>query len=485
MSTEPRRYTFPPLERRGIVLGMGLPQLSVLAGAALMAVMAIRAFPSLGGLLLAAVVVASSAGAVLWRVAGRSPSAWVPIAVRWGWRVATRDRIDGAPTRGAEPARAAEFRETPTLAGVRVMTAPASPGTDALAVVKDTRMGNYVAMIAIRGRSFTLLDPTDKQRRLATWGAVLAGLGRDGSPIHRVQWIERAVPGDRDGLRRYLDQEATVASGACRDSYRNLVAEAGPVGQHHEVLLVLAVRARRSGPWSRAAGRREGSPVDVLRRELRLLQGQLRNADLVVERVLDHDQVVRALRSAVDPPGLGTSPSTAAVAGSPWPLAVDERWAMYRTDGAWHVTYWVEEWPRIDVGPDVLVPLLLGGQGRRTASVVMAPVAPAQAIREVEAARTADLADDELRRRAGFLSTARRRRQAEGVVRRESELAEGHGDYRFSGYLTVTAADRSELDDACAEVEQAARRAHLELRRLYGQQEEAFTWTLPLARGLA
>jgi hypothetical protein len=49
----------------------------------------------------------------------------------------------------------------------------------------------------------------------------------------------------------------------------------------------------------------------------------------------------------------------------------------------------------------------------------------------------------------------------------------------------VTAAERPELDDACAEVEQAARRAHLDLRRLYGQQEEAFTWTLPLARGLA
>jgi hypothetical protein len=158
---------------------------------------------------------------------------------------------------------------------------------------------------------------------------------------------------------------------------------------------------------------------------------------------------------------------------------------VYRADGAWHATYWVEEWPRVEVGPDVLAPLLLGAQGRRTASLVMAPVAPGRAAREVEAARTADLADDELRRRAGFLSTARRRRQADGVARREAELADGHGEYRFSGYVTVTAHDRPELDIACAEVEQAARRSHLELRRLYGQQEEAFGWTLPLGRGLA
>ena len=115
----------------------------------------------------------------------------------------------------------------------------------------------------------------------------------------------------------------------------------------------------------------------------------------------------------------------------------------------------------------------------------MAPVGPARAAREVEAARTADLADEELRRRAGFVTTARRRREAEGVVRREAELADGHAEYRFSGYVTVSAPDRAGLDAACAEVEQAASQAHLELRRLYGQQEEAFTWTLPLARGLA
>jgi len=71
------------------------------------------------------------------------------------------------------------------------------------------------------------------------------------------------------------------------------------------------------------------------------------------------------------------------------------------------------------------------------------------------------------------------------VLQREGELADGHGEYRFSGYVTVTAADLSELTSACAEVEQSAQQAHLDLRRLYGQQAEGFTWTLPLARGLA
>jgi hypothetical protein len=485
MTAEPRHYTFPPLERRGVVLGLGASQLALVACASLAAVMTIRAMPSVGGLALAALVVGLSGAGVFWRVAGRPPSAWLPVVARWGWRHGTRRRFDDSPSRGTTPTRTANARVSPALPGLRVLTASAQPGADAVGVIKDPRMGVCAVMVAIRGRSFTLLDPSEKQRRLATWGAVLAGLGRDGSPIHRVQWIERAIPGDRHGLRQYLEEEAAFTSGPCHDSYRGLVAEAGPVGQHHEVLLVLAVRAARSRHLLRVARRGDEPTIAILRRELRLLQGQLRNADLVVERVLDREQVHAALRAAVDPQGMGTRPSSPGGSGAPWPLGVDERWSMYRTDGAWHVTYWVEEWPRIEVGPDVLVPLLLGGQGRRTAALVMAPVAPAQAVREVEAARTADLADEELRRRAGFLATVRRRRQAEGVIRREVELAEGHGDYRFSGYLTVTAADRAELDNACAEVEQSARRAHLEIRRLYGQQEEAFTWTLPLARGLA
>ncbi|HEV3364321.1 MAG TPA: SCO6880 family protein, partial [Acidimicrobiia bacterium] len=146
--------------------------------------------------------------------------------------------------------------------------------------------------------------------------------------------------------------------------------------------------------------------------------------------------------------------------------------------------FWVGEWPRIPVRHDFLSPLLLGSRATRTVSLTVEAVPPGRAARQVEAARTADLADEELRRRGGFLSSARRRRQAEGVARREEELADGHSDCRFSGYLTVSAPDPEALEDACGEVEQLAQQCRLQLTRLRGQQAEAFTWTLPLARGL-
>ena len=70
------------------------------------------------------------------------------------------------------------------------------------------------------------------------------------------------------------------------------------------------------------------------------------------------------------------------------------------------------------------------------------------------------------------------------VARREQELVLGHGDYRFLGLLTVTAATDRLLDQACRQAEHDARAAGLEIRRLYGEQDQAFAASLPLARGL-
>jgi len=144
----------------------------------------------------------------------------------------------------------------------------------------------------------------------------------------------------------------------------------------------------------------------------------------------------------------------------------------------------VAQWPLTEVPPDFLVPLMLMVPSVRTVSVTMEAVDPRRAAREVEAALTSGAADDELRRRVGFLSTARRRRQAAGTAQREQEMADGHADVRFSGYVSVAAPGRTELEAACSEVEHAAAQARLDLRRLYGQQEEALTFTLPIGRGL-
>jgi hypothetical protein len=162
---------------------------------------------------------------------------------------------------------------------------------------------------------------------------------------------------------------------------------------------------------------------------------------------------------------------------------VEESWSSVRTDATWHAVYWIAEWPRSGVGSDFLLPLLLEGGLRRTISVTMAPVATLRAVRRVEHDRTSGAADAELRQRHGFAVTARARHEHQATTRRETELAEGHCAFRFTGYLAVTADDESELAISCGRIEQMAAQSQLELHRMYGAQEEGYTCTLPTGRG--
>jgi len=149
-----------------------------------------------------------------------------------------------------------------------------------------------------------------------------------------------------------------------------------------------------------------------------------------------------------------------------------------------HATYWIAEWPRTDVGPDFLGPLLLATNVTRTVSVTMEPVDVGKAIRDVEHARTSEHAEGQLRDAKGFLTSHRRSREQHNLERRAAELQEGYADFRFAGYVTVTAASDEELEEACAEVRLAAQQSNLEIRRLAGEQDLAFTYTLPLGGGL-
>ena len=90
----------------------------------------------------------------------------------------------------------------------------------------------------------------------------------------------------------------------------------------------------------------------------------------------------------------------------------------------------------------------------------------------------------ELRRRGGFLATARQHRERQSVEARDVELADGHAQLRYSGFVGVAGASAPELEAACAALEQAAGHARLEVRRLYGQQDDALLCLLPLGRGL-
>ena len=501
------RYRFGPRERRGLIAGWRGGQITAVAAGLVLAVLALRSRPTVPSVVAAVVAAGGGVAVAWWPVAGRTAEEWLPTVVRWTLGGGGRRRLhpsrqaarghclgpDGQPclpSPGAGRRAARGTRARPPAGPFGRLAMLSADGEDGrpVAVVLDRRTRTFTAVLEVRGHTFALLGPREKDGRVAGWASVLASLARERSAVHRLQWLATTVPDDGDALRRHLDERGVLTRGsAAQHSYRELLASSGATTCRHDVLLAVQVRAAGlSGRATRAAaGGGDAGATAVLLREVTGLRRQLEGADVVVERALDPRALAIAIRRTTGAAPVGTSPGCPPCpVGWPWPAATEEEWACVHTDATWHATYWIAEWPRVDVGPEFLGPLLLGSV-RRSVSVVMEPVSPTRAVRQVEQARTADLADAELRRRGGFLSTARREREAEGAGRREAELADGHASFRFAGYVTVTAPSKDQLVEACEATEQAAGQCRLDLRRLFGEQEAAYATALPLAVGLA
>jgi hypothetical protein len=438
------RYRFGPRERGGALAGWRAGQIVTVAVGLVFGVLVLRWEPNAAGVTAALGILVLYGALATVPVSGRTGDEWLPVAVCWGARRAGRD---GARRMGA-------------LRGMRLLRA-------------DFGARTLTAALSLRGGGFALLGADEQDRRVGAWASVLTSFAREGSPVHRVQWVAASFADDGQAVRAYAATEKVAgATSACTASYEALLSDMDSRTCAHDVVLAVQVRLTRSVEVGCA----------TLAREVGSLVRLLSDADVEVESLLTADDLAHQLLRTYEghAPSKGDAPAPPA---DPWPMAMEESWSVVRVDGMVHATFWVAEWPRVEVRSDFLAPLLLGS-ARSAFSLVMEPLGPDTAVRRVEASRTADLADAELRRRGGFVSTARHARESEVLARREAELAEGHASFRYSGYVTVSAPSEEELAAACEVVQHAAGQSRLALRRLYGDQAAAYTCTLPLCRGL-
>jgi len=497
VSLDRTTYRFGPLERRGIFGAVRTSQALALAMGGVLAIVVLNQAPNAVGGVVATLVFTVAVIVATAPIGRRTAVEWLPIMacgatrrLRGRHRFRSTLPAQGVRCSGASQGKAGlaqlDPKPPPNLRDVRIL---ATAYRDrAIGVLSERRGRRLTAVLACRVSSFALLDPEAQERRLARWGLVLSGAS--GTAIRRLQWIERTVPAQGDELARWVaaerDPAVPLRGTPMIDSYLELIETTSRVTQEHEILLAVQVDA----------GRIRDRGADAVTRALveqteRVAQG-LEAAEVKVLGALSSGQLARALRTAFDPYAraelavLETADRQRdglSEAGA-WPIGAEESWEQYRSDGAVHATYWIGGWPRVEVSPMFMDALLGRSSAVRTVAVTFEPIAIARSTREVEAAVTRDRADRELRRRFGQSETARQRQAEEATMRREAELAAGHGEVRFAGFITVTGRDRDDLRRACAEVCDHAARARLELHRLYGQQAESFTFTLPLCRGL-
>lgn len=499
MSETARTYRFAPLDRTGLLLGLGGVQCALVAAGIFLSGLLLDA----GASLLAAsvpVVVLSASAFARWR--GRGLHEWAPVLARFSGLHLARRRRWSAPIPLLTGTPSDDRRDPvlpPFLRGLTIIDGgqvPWAPATNHLGVgiVRDRACGTVSASIPVQGREFSLLERADQERALHLWGDVLAGFCTERTRVTRVQVTEWAAPAGLSEHEWFLAQHTGEhANAEAVESYRELLVDAGPMSVGHEALITVTVDQRRVTNGRAGATANDGV-VDALLNELRLMTLRLDAANLTARAPLSPPQLAEALRLRMDPTCRSRfearASTLAQLAGlvsryAAGPVATRVAWDHVRTDGSLHRAYWVAEWPRLEVGPNWLEPLLLHGAGVRTFSLIYEPVPPSRAHRRVDRDSTRLAADEEQRARAGFRIGARHRRAQTAVLEREAELVAGYAEIAFAGLVTVTAPDADVLAAACASYEQAAAQAGLELRALDGQHDLGLVAALPLGRSLA
>lgn len=442
-STELAPVKFSRLTRRGILLGLSATQLVALAVAVATIVTAVY---SGGGMLLAYTApIWAVCVALTWvPVAGRPLVEWLPVGFWWLWKTTGGQLL--YRRRIVTPRPEGTLALPGDMARLREYTDP----TSGACMIHDPHAATLTAICEVSHPAFILLDPGEQERRVTTWGRVLATACRSGR-IATLQVLERTLPDSGTGLAEWWAQHGTQDDSWASTTYAELIERAGPAGERHATTISLALNMRTAARQIRTAG-----DVAVI----------LRSAyDPAMAAALErHGSIGRELATA-------------------GPVAVTETWGGLRTDSAHHTVLWISEWPRSLVYPGFLAPLALSTGIQRSISLLYTPLRSDIAARDIRKKKVEYLSDATQRARIGQIEDAAQTAEYHDVLQQESELTAGHGVLRYSGLIAISAPSEPELESAVAAIEQAAIQASCEIRRLVGQQAQAFTAAaLPLAR---
>lgn len=477
MTAEIAPVKFSRLARRGVLLGLSPGQLTALGIGAITLVVALYAGGA-SALAIAVPIIGGCTAIAFLKVEGRPVVAWLPIGTVWLRRSTTgqldyrrnlsRPRPAGTLALPGDAARLQQWEDSETGA----------------VMVHDPHAATLTAIVSITHPAFVLLDPDEQQRRVTGWRRVLATACRSGR-LATLQVTERTLPDSGKSLTEWWETHGTHDDTWAARTYTELIGRAGPTSERHATTISVALDMRSASRAIRAAGGGRKGAAAVLRQEMSTITAALRAADLTPDGWLTPADLAVVLRSAYDPdtaPVLERNPDLGRDLAHAGPVAVTETWSSLRSDSAHHAVLWISEWPRSQVYPGFLAPLLLSSGARRTLTLLFQPLRVDAAARNIRRKKTEYVSDAAQRAKLGQIEDAQQSAEYRDVLQQEAELTAGHGLLRATGLITVSAPNEHDLEKAIATVEQAAIQASCETRRLWGQQAQSFAASLPLGR---
>ena len=481
-------YSYGDSSRPGVLLGFPLRQVLPVGIGVLVATLGL-----MSGLVVL-VIVGPVVGAVFafgrWRGAPLYEFAWPGAGLLWH-----RGRRRWTPVSLLAAGSAHDGELPKVLDGLSLVETSWSWTPAPVAVVRDKAAGTVSATITASTDGFAMRSLAEQDVMVSTFGATLASFARPQSPVTRVCWQEWSHPKGVATHRELVASRLASRGGphphqAALDDYELLLERQAPVTVAHEVTLTVTVDQRR------VRRRRQLGPFDAalvaLGEELELFTQRLDGAGMAPSPPLSPNELTTLVRMRSDPSrgrprqlrALRQSLATAAGrSGIEWgPLALEEAWSTCRVDESVHRTYRMAALPMLPVPANWLDSLLTDTATTRTVTMVYEPIPLNKAAAAANRDLTSIESSHEDKARRGFRVTARERRRLADVEGRERELARGHPEFRHAGLVTVTAHDAAALDDACAQIENAAGKSLIDLRPLVARQAQGWVASLPLGR---
>ena len=485
MTTSDSAYTRPVrLSRRstqGVIVGLDVWASSTIAVSAGIAIVSTLRY-GIAGLLVSA---------LLWVPLG--VSAFIPIqgmtmpkmAVLWMSKQ-VRHATGGTRTR---------FRpERPLLAGTLNL-----PGNRANVQVWDVggmaaaynpadRSVSITAELEVDG--FLMLDFPDRYDLSQQWATVLASFTQR-TGIKRVTLQERTVPTTIQPAREFYAD--TVRRRKVDDStpvavnYQQVMdrAEAFAVSHRNYITLTIDLLAMQGQLKSMGGGK---TAIQALAEvEAGNVSAALASARLTVRKWLNVREWAALGRTAFDPDYLAIVQNRSGVdAGvdlaAIGPMALEEprrNNGIVKSDSGWHSTMWIHEWPRSQAQVGFVEPLvfarhpLTNDAVTHIFTVVLTPVSVKKALKRIRTEKKVWRGNQRIKAKRSEHNSAEDLADWDALEAQEESIVQGQGEYRYGGYLTVSAADEETLQAAIAGSRNAMSRVGMEGQILYCQQAEA------------
>lgn len=493
-SLDPNRpVRLPRRSRQGIVLGLDGWQLGFLAAAGLVLLIAVnRLGPA--GLLYAAPVYLGLGAAAIATIHGisapRIAGLWVMKQVR---------HAAGATTQQYRP-EAAHLAGTLNLPGVRASTQLWE--AEGMACVYDPRNRTVSVTAELEVQGFLMQDTPARFDLAQQWSQVLASFTQRPG-IKRVTLQERTLPTtirpardhyDTVRARRDVDDQSPVAR-----NYSEVMDRSEQFAVAHRNYLTFTLDLVALGAQLKSLGGGKDAVVSLAVIEAGNLADALAAAHVQVRRWLDARQVAALARVAFDPAFAATVQNRAGVDAGVDPSGIGPMYleepagrnGVVYTDSGVHTTMWIHEWPRSDAPVGFVSPLVFArqpGTGEAVThifSLVLTPVPVNKALKRIRDEKKVWRGNEKLRAKRSADGSAADAADWHALEKEEQEIVEGHGEFRYGGYLTITAPNDGHLDLAVAGARNALSRAGMEAQILYCQQAEALMINaLPVGLGM-